>query len=239
MGDMTSRLRKSKPRVPVKAAQDSPTRRRIGGEARRAQILKVSAELFLREGIDQTSMRRIAGEAGVTATLLYKHFASKDDLLKSIAESFFSELVVSLDAAVTGVTDPIERARKLMHAYVTFGIDNPRAYHLTFMTALPRLRRGEEMKRFRDKLRRGETVPPEELLMGMLCFARLEMAVADLVKAKLTRTRDVAALAEVVWASGHGLVALVITHDDFGFTPVEKLVDLAIETMLNGLIRKA
>jgi AcrR family transcriptional regulator len=183
-------------------------------------------------------MRRIAGEAGVTATLLYKHFASKDELLKSIAESFFSELVVSLDASVEGVTDPVERARRLMRAYVTFGIDNPRAYHLTFMTALPRLRRGEEMKRFRDKLRRGETVPPEELLMGMVCFARLEMAVADLVKAKLTRTRDVAALAEVVWASGHGLVALVITHDDFGFTPVGKLIDLSIETMLHGLIRK-
>jgi AcrR family transcriptional regulator len=235
---MTSRIRKTKPRVPVKAAQDNPTRRRIGGEARRAQILKVAAELFLREGIDQTSMRRIAGEAGVTATLLYKHFASKDDLLKSIAESFFSELVVSLDAAVAGVTDPVERARRLMHAYVTLGIDNPRAYHLTFMTALPRLRRGEEMKRFRNKLRRGETVPPEELLMGMVCFARLEMAVADLVKAKLTRTRDVAALAEVVWASGHGLVALVITHDDFGFTPPGKLIDLLIETMLHGLIRK-
>lgn len=235
---MTSRIRKTEPRAPVKAAPDGPIRRRIGGEARRAQILKVAAEMFLREGIDQTSMRRIAGEAGVTATLLYKHFASKDDLLKSIAESFFSELVVSLDAAVAGVTDPVERARRLMNAYVRFGIDNPRAYHLTFMTALPRLRRGEEIKRFRDKLRRGETVPPEDLLIGMLCFARLEMAVADLVKAKLTRTRDVAALAEVVWASGHGLVALVITHDDFGFAPVDKLIDLAIETMLNGLIRK-
>lgn len=194
--------------------------------------------MFLHEGIDQTSMRRIAGAAGVTATLLYKHFASKEELLKSIAESFFAELVVSLDAAVSGINEPVERLRRLMHAYVWFGIRNPRAYHLTFMTALPRLRRGEEMKRFRDKLRRGETVPPEELLMGMLCFARLEMAVAGVVKAKLTHTRDVAALSEVVWASGHGLVALVITHDDFGFTPVDKLVSLSIETMLGGLIAK-
>jgi AcrR family transcriptional regulator len=239
MGVMAPRITKTKTRVPAKSAQDSPTRRRIGGEARRAQILQVASELFLQEGIDSTSMRRIAGAAGVTATLLYKHFASKDDLLKSIAESFFSELVVSLDAAVEGVKDPVERARRLMRAYVSFGIENPRAYHLTFMTALPRLRRGEEMKRFRDKLRRGESMPPEELLMGMICFGRLETAVADLVKAKLTHTRDVAALTEVVWASGHGLVALVITHDDFGFTSTGKLIDLMIETMLSGLIRKA
>ena len=213
-------------------------RRRIGAEARRAQILQIAADMFLHEGIDQTSMRRIASAAGVTATLLYKHFASKEVLLKSIAESFFAELVVSLDSAVDGINDPVERLRRLMRAYVTFGIRNPRAYHLTFMTALPRLRRGEEMKRFRDKLRRGESVPPEELLMGMICFARLEMAVAGVVKAKLTHARDVAALSEVVWASGHGLVALVITHDDFGFTPVDRLVEMSIETMLHGLIRK-
>lgn len=217
----------------------APVKRRIGADARRQQILTVAEDLFLREGIGQTSMRRIAAGAGVTATLLYKHFASKDDLLKAIAESFFRELGVSLDEAVHGLTDPVDRARAFMRGYVTFGIENPRAYHLTFMTALPGLRRGEEMKRFREKLRRGETIPPEELLQGMLCFARLEGAVADLVKAGLTRTRDVAALSEVVWSSGHGLVSLVITHDDFGFTPAPKLIELAIDTMLNGLIRRA
>lgn len=183
-------------------------------------------------------MRKIAAGAGVTATLLYKHFASKDDLLKAIAESFFADLAKSLDAAVVGLTEPVARAQAFMRAYVTFGIKNPRAYHLTFMTALPQLKRGEEMKRFREKLRRGETLPPDQLLNGMLCFARLEGAVADLVKAGLTRTKDVAALSEVVWSAGHGLVALVITHDDFGFTPAPKLVELSIDTMLNGLIRR-
>jgi len=223
----------------AKSRTREPVRRRIAADARRSQILAVAEELFQREGIDHTSMRKIAAGAGVTATLLYKHFSSKDDLLKAIAESFFSDLGVSLDAAVKGLTDPVARAQAFMRAYVTFGIRNPRAYHLTFMTALPGLRRGEEMKRFREKLRRGETIPPAELLQGMLCFARLEGAVADLVKAGLTTTRDVAALSEVVWSAGHGLVSLVITHDDFGFTSTPKLIELSIETMLNGLIRRA
>ena len=231
---MASRRPTSASKTPTAA----PVRRRIGADARRMQILAVAEELFLREGIGQTSMRGIASAAGVTATLLYKHFASKDDLLKAIAESFFRELGVSLDEAVHGLTDPVARAKAFMRAYVTFGINNPRAYNLTFMTALPGLRRGEEMKRFREKLRRGETIPPEELLQGMLCFARLEGAVADLVKAGLTKTRDVAALSEVVWSGGHGLVSLVITHDDFGFTPAPKLIELALDTMLNGLIRR-
>ena len=231
---MATRRPLSTPKKPAAA----PVRRRIGAEARRTQILSVAEELFLREGIGQTSMRGIASAAGVTATLLYKHFASKDDLLKAIAESFFRELGVSLDEAVHGLSDPVARAKAFMRAYVTFGINNPRAYNLTFMTALPGLRRGEEMKRFREKLRRGETIPPAELLQGMLCFARLETAVADLVKAGLTRNRDIAALSEIVWSLGHGLVSLVITHDDFGFTPAPKLIELSIDTMLNGLIRR-
>jgi AcrR family transcriptional regulator len=231
---MATRRPLSTPKKPAAA----PVRRRIGAEARRTQILSVAEELFLREGIGQTSMRGIASAAGVTATLLYKHFASKDDLLKAIAESFFRELGVSLDEAVHGLSDPVARAKAFMRAYVTFGISNPRAYNLTFMTALPGLRRGEEMKRFREKLRRGETIPPAELLQGMLCFARLETAVADLVKAGLTRNRDIAALSEIVWSLGHGLVSLVITHDDFGFTPAPKLIELSIDTMLNGLIRR-
>ena len=227
-----------RPSTAISKHDAAPVRRRIGADARRSQILKVAEDLFLREGIEQTSMRKIAAAAGVTATLLYKHFASKDDLLKAIAESFFADLAKSLDAAVVGLTEPVARAQAFMRAYVTFGIKNPRAYHLTFMTALPQLKRGEEMKRFREKLRRGETLPPDQVLNGMLCFARLEGAVADLVKAGLTRTKDVAALSEVVWSAGHGLVALVITHDDFGFTPAPKLIELSIDTMLNGLIRR-
>jgi AcrR family transcriptional regulator len=238
IGDKKRIMATRRPPTASKKPTAEPVRRRIGADARRAQILAVAEDLFLREGIGQTSMRGIASAAGVTATLLYKHFASKDDLLKAIAESFFRELGVALDEGVQGLTDPVARARAFMRAYVTFGIQNPRAYHLTFMTALPGLRRGEEMKRFRDKLRRGETIPPAELLQGMLCFARLEGAVADLVKAGLTRTRDIAALSEIVWSSGHGLVALVITHDDFGFTPAPKLIELSIDTMLNGLIRQ-
>lgn len=225
-------------KVGRKSVQELKPKRRISGEERRAQILRVAGDLFISEGIDQTSMRRIAAGAGVTATLLYRHFLSKEELLKAIGESFFAQLAKYLDAATCEACDPVERLRRLMHAYVTCGIENPRAYHLTFMTALPRLRRGHEMKAFREKLRRGEPIPADEVLMGMACFARLEGAVADVVNAKLTRVKDVAMLSEVVWSAGHGLVALVITHDDFGFTPAPKLIDASIDVMLNGLVQK-
>ncbi|MEQ1754936.1 MAG: TetR/AcrR family transcriptional regulator [Micropepsaceae bacterium] len=231
---MTPLRRKAVKRIQV----EKKPKRRISGEERRAQILRVAGDLFINEGIDHTSMRRIASGAGVTATLLYRHFLSKEDLLKAIGEAFFIQLAGYLDAATCEACDPVERLRRLMRAYVTCGIDNPRAYHLTFMTAVPRLRRGQEMKAFREKLRRGVSIPADELLMGMACFARLEAAVADVVKAKRARVKDVATLSEVVWSAGHGLVALVITHDDFGFSPTPLLIEASIDVMLNGLVQK-
>lgn len=213
-------------------------RKRIGAAARRAQILRVAGEMFAKDGIEATSMRRIAAKAGVTATLLYKHFADKDALLWAIGETFFAKLGAAMEEAVDGVDDPVARMKAEMHCYVTVGIQNPREYHLTFMTALPRLKRGAQMKAFREKRRRGEAIPAEDITLGMKCFGRLEQSMADLVSAKMTRSKDVPALAEYVWACGHGIVSLVITHSDFGFTAPERLIDLSIDTMLHGMLKQ-
>jgi AcrR family transcriptional regulator len=217
--------------------QKHKIKRRIGAEARRAQILRVAGDMFTKDGIDATSMRKIASKAGVSTALLYKHFADKEALLFAIGEGFFGKLAHYLDEAVEGVSDPVKRLRNSMRAYITCGVENPREYHLTFMTALPRLRRVGEMKAFRERARRGETMAGEDVMAGMRCFARLEQAVADLVTAKRARHKDVAATSEAVWATGHGLVSLIITHENFGFTETGRLVDMSIDLILGGLLK--
>ncbi len=124
-----------------------------------------------------------------------------------------------------------------MKAYVRCGIAHPREYHLTFMTALPQLRRDGKMRSFRERSRRGESFPAEEITLGMLCFARLEQAVSDVIEAKLSRLKDVAVLSECVWATGHGLVSLIITHRDFGFTETNRLIDASIDLLLHGVLK--
>lgn len=222
---------------PSPKSRKAVPRKRIGAAARRDQILRVAGDMFAKDGIDATSMRRIAAKAGVTAALLYKHFADKDALLMAIGEAFFIKLNAYLDDAAQGQRDPVSRLKAQMLAYMRCGIENPREYHLTFMTALPRLKRTGEMKAFRERARRGDPVMDGEFPIGMKCFARLERAVADVVDAKLTRIKDVAALAETVWAGGHGVVSLVITHDNFGFTEPKRLLEISLDLMLNGLLK--
>ena len=50
------------------------------------RILETALELFARSGYMGTSMSDIAGQLGITKAALYKHYASKSEILDSIVE---------------------------------------------------------------------------------------------------------------------------------------------------------
>ena len=52
----------------------------------RARILDAAVQLIAREGIDDVRIARIAMQAGVSASLLHYHFASRDTLLAEALE---------------------------------------------------------------------------------------------------------------------------------------------------------
>src|SRR5215210_9069153 len=51
------------------------------------------------EGLEAVTIRRLAGELGVTPMALYWHFRSKDDLLDGMAARIFEEIDLSVDAS--------------------------------------------------------------------------------------------------------------------------------------------
>jgi AcrR family transcriptional regulator len=53
----------------------------------RAAIVDAAATLFARDGIEATSLDRIAGTIGLTKGAVYSTFASKDDLIDAVADS--------------------------------------------------------------------------------------------------------------------------------------------------------
>lgn len=63
------------------------TRRRMSGEERKAQIVRVATALFAREGFRGATTREIARKAGISEAVIYKHFSRKEDLYKAIIDS--------------------------------------------------------------------------------------------------------------------------------------------------------
>ena len=58
----------------------------------RARIQQVALELFAEQGYERTSLREIAERLGVTKAALYYHFKSKEDIVRSFTEDYFSQL---------------------------------------------------------------------------------------------------------------------------------------------------
>ncbi|MGV9886695.1 TetR/AcrR family transcriptional regulator [Streptomyces sp. NPDC003395] len=62
------------------------------GRLSRQRMLASALELVDREGLAALSMRRLGAELGVEAMALYRHAASKDELLDGLVEVLYAEL---------------------------------------------------------------------------------------------------------------------------------------------------
>jgi len=59
---------------------------RLSADKRRDAILKAVGEIFVEKGFHATTTKDLAGAAGVSEALLYKHFPSKDSLYSAMCE---------------------------------------------------------------------------------------------------------------------------------------------------------
>ena len=59
---------------------------RYSAADRREQILEAATQLFARQGFQGTTTKQISEQTGVTEALIFRHFASKDDLYWAVIE---------------------------------------------------------------------------------------------------------------------------------------------------------
>ena len=112
-------------------------RERIPREERRRQIIAAAATLFSRKGFRGTTTREIAGAVGVSEAMLFKHFATKEELYAAIIEAKSHGRRV-LDAAVQAAEreDDAEVLRTLAREMIERTQADPTLMRLTFFSAL-------------------------------------------------------------------------------------------------------
>ena len=88
--------------------------------SRSAEIRAAALVLFTRLGYEATTMADIGAEVGIRGPSLYKHVASKQDLLVSIMIGTMDALLAAFADAVVTTTDPVERLRRATDAHVRY-----------------------------------------------------------------------------------------------------------------------
>ncbi|MFI7581010.1 TetR family transcriptional regulator [Kocuria kalidii] len=86
----------------------------------RDRILDAAESLFFHEGITTTGVDRVAARAGVAIVTLYKHFGSKDNLLREVLSRRLLAWTRHWDDAVAAAGSPQERLLAVFDAIETF-----------------------------------------------------------------------------------------------------------------------
>jgi TetR/AcrR family transcriptional regulator len=107
---------------------------------RRSQLIDVAIDLFSRKGFGGTTTKEIATAAGVTEAIIFRHFATKQDLYKAIldarcsnpdAQAWFSEAQQFMDA-----NDDEGLFRALITTVIRHQREDPRFERLMLHAAL-------------------------------------------------------------------------------------------------------
>lgn len=85
---------------------------------RRRIILNAAAELFSTQGFDRTTIRDIAGQAGLLPGSVYHYFSSKEDLYMAVHQEGFRSVMLQLQAAVDEASDPWERLKRAFTVHI-------------------------------------------------------------------------------------------------------------------------
>ena len=154
--------------------------------ARRRLILATARTLAEHEGWDAVTTRRLSTEIEYSQPVLYKHFASMEEIVEAVALEGFGELAETVAAARRSAGSGGDALTRTARAYSKFAVDNPALYDAMFSRA--------------TRLRFGADDTPAPLRAA---FGELRAAVATVADEQDTET-----LTEVFWAGLHGLATL-------------------------------
>src|SRR5262245_41276223 len=119
-------------------------------ESVRRAILDAARDLFVAEGYQNVSIRKIAERIEYSPAAIYSYFPSKDDIFFALAEEGFRllsdpDLIGDLDTF--DPNDPLERVRSIFWRLYEFSRDHPEHFALMFVDrSVPRITR--EYERF-------------------------------------------------------------------------------------------
>jgi len=194
-----------------------PERKEKQKQEIRKAILDASMKLFVEQGFENVSIRKIADLIEYSPTTVYLYFKDKNEILFNLHEIGFQKFA-EYTADIWEVKNPLLRLHKMGERYVRFGLENPAYYDLMFILKAPM----EALDAMKDC----------EWKSGDKALGRLKELLQECMDRKFIKEGDVDSMAMAIWGMVHGMVSLAIRDR------LEKLVptpDDVIPTMRRAL----
>jgi AcrR family transcriptional regulator len=161
----------------------------------KGRIREAAGQIYDREGLSALTMRSIARQVGITPTALYRHYSSRDAILKDVWAIGYEELAGSMTAPIEAELAS-DRILTLLDRYLVWALKQSELY--------------EGKHRFSP--RQHDLLPKaEDGTVGEVTNEALIVLVEEVrrgIDRGEFRDEGVWIMAMAVWTLGHGMIAL-------------------------------
>ena len=214
-----------------------PTVSELRRERERAEmterILSEARGMFVREGYEAVTLRKIANAIEYSPATIYQYFKDKQDLVLAIIRADYIDLSNTLLKCQT-INDPLARVIEMARSYADWGISHPNHYRL--LLAPP-----PAWTPKRQDLWQQDKPLLEQDALFLLNLVVEQGIRAGMLKEKYTDSKLIAA---TLWAGLHGVIMLEITAQDMGKSMIhaaqssfEKRFNMMLEAFRDGFLR--
>jgi AcrR family transcriptional regulator len=196
----------------------------------RSKILDAARTLFVEQGYEAASMRKIADAIEYSPTAIYAYFKDKAELMQQLCQHDFQSLAhVFHDLAQ--IADPIERIRETGKTYIKFAAENPHHYRFMFMTPHAEIQGECEIQQAYERDPNKDN--PNENSYLFLLLACEQAIKEGRLRPELT---DPQLVAQTFWAAVHGVASIEVTFKNDPWMQMASL-ELRAATMIDGILR--
>ncbi len=149
---------------------EETTRKRLGADARREEIIRVTLDLAARQGVDDVTTQDMAQAMGLTQGAVFRHFPSKDAIWLAVMQWVRDRLMAVLGHAAEQGRDPLDALERMFFAHIAFIEGHP---------AIPRVLMSQHLHGRSSALRQMVT----EIMLGY------EAKIAGLLQAAQAQAR--------------------------------------------------
>ncbi|MEP6845845.1 MAG: TetR/AcrR family transcriptional regulator [Panacibacter sp.] len=196
----------------------------------RKMILDASMKLFVEEGFENVTIRKIADLIEYSPTTVYLYFKDKNEIFYQLHELGFQKMAEA-NQMLAGIENPLLRLHKMGENYINFGLSQPEFYDVMFIQRAPM----QVLEQMEDcDWKNGETA---------LNFLR--STVEECMAKGFIKKGNVDAVSMGIWGMVHGLVSLAIrqrfdklcpeNQESYSSEEVKKMMHESLNWLVNSI----
>jgi len=186
----------------------------------RREILDAARGLFIDDGYENFSMRRLAEKIDYSPTTIYHYFKNKDDLLLAVCEEVAEQFLAKLRHLRSVQKDALEALRLAMLYLLEFAFENPNQYKVFFL-ARPNVYGTQDEFMNKESMARNSYFEFRELVQACMEAGKL-------------RRMDTDVLTQVLATAPHGLIAMTLYRSSFPWADRTVLAVALVDGLLRG-----